>query len=124
MTNIIYTKSHGFLVLYSTTDPESFTAAEEKLQEITKVRKKAVEEGKEVTKACFVLWGTKSDLVDERKVTVQQAEELAKQFGIPFIEGSTRDKNETNEAYMTLVRQMVDVMDPPQSSKRRRCIVM
>jgi GTPase SAR1 family protein len=121
--DMIYEKFEGFLVLYSVTDRESFTQAEKMIKDILKVKKTAKEEGKTVKEPFFALWGTKTDALEERKVSVQQGEELAKQFGIPFVEGSTRLYDETDLAWMTLVKLFAAGPNDNRPTKRRCLIV-
>lgn len=121
--DMIYEKFEGFLVLYSITDRESFTQTEKMIKDILKVKKAAKEEGKTVKEPFFVLWGTKTDALEERKVSVQQGEELAKQFGIPFVEGSTRLYDEADLAWMTLVKLFAAGPNDNRPTKRR-CLII
>jgi Ras-related protein Rab-11A len=51
----------------------------------------------------ILLIGNKSDLVDERKVSREQATNLAKQLNIPYMETSALNASNVEQAFMSLV---------------------
>ena len=69
----------GFLLVFAINDLETFQALEVKAKRIQK---------NEADKLPIILVGNKSDLEDERKVTVQQAEEFAASLGAKYYETS------------------------------------
>ena len=55
---------------------------------------------------CKVLVGNKCDLTDKRMVTREQGEELAKHYGIPYIETSAKSNICVEESFTTMARQI------------------
>lgn len=77
----------GFILVYAINDLETFEALQAKVKRIQK---------NEADKLPVVLVGNKCDLKDQRKVTVQQAEEFAKTIGAKFYETSALDDSNGN----------------------------
>ena len=71
--------ANGFLLVFAINDLETFQALEEKAKRIQK---------NEADKLPIILVGNKSDLKEDRKVTVQQAEEFATRLGAKYYETS------------------------------------
>lgn len=88
----------GFLICYSVTDRHSFQEALEYRKLIQKVR--ATED------TPLVLVGNKFDLVAFRKVSTEEGESLARQFGCPFFETSAMKRLFVDDAFHTLVREI------------------
>ena len=63
---------------------------------------------KEREKPRGVLIGNKSDLVDERVVSFQEGEELAKELCVPFIETSVLKRENVDEMFQLLAHQSVE----------------
>uniref|UniRef100_A0A6B2LJD4 Uncharacterized protein n=1 Tax=Arcella intermedia TaxID=1963864 RepID=A0A6B2LJD4_9EUKA len=84
-----YQGAHGIFVVYDVTNQESFQNVKKWLQEINYYASKNV---------CKVLVGNKCDRVD-RKVTTQEAKELAGQLNMSFLETSAKNDNNVEEAF-------------------------
>ncbi|KAJ5066487.1 ras-related protein rab-13 [Anaeramoeba ignava] len=59
----------------------------------------------------FFLIGTKCDLENERKVSKEEAQNLANQLGIKFYEVSAKNKININECFDDLINDILDVWD-------------
>jgi GTPase SAR1 family protein len=70
-----------------------------------------------------VLVGNKCDLEDQRVVTTQQGEELAKKFGCPHFETSAKTRQNINELFFELVRQ-INKVEPPKKKDKKKCIIL
>ena len=55
---------------------------------------------------CKVLVGNKCDLTDKRKVSKEEGDELAKHFGIPYLETSAKSNICVEESFTTMARQI------------------
>ena len=69
----------GFLLVFAINDLETFEALKTKMKRIEK---------NEANKLPVILVGNKCDLQDQRKVSVQEAEEFAKTIGAKYYETS------------------------------------
>jgi len=88
----------GFIIVYSITDHKSF-------QEVSEFRDRTlrVKDKKEVP---MVLVGNKSDLETQRKVSKEEGQQLAAQFGVPFFEASALTGNNTDEIFHAMCREV------------------
>lgn len=77
--------ANGFLLIFAINDLETFEALNVKYKRIQK---------NNADKLPVVLVGNKCDLKDDRKVSIQQAEEFAHNIGAPYFETSAlNDEN-------------------------------
>ena len=103
-----YQTGDGFLCVYAIVLQASFNEVNEFHDAILRV--------KDVDKIPFVLVGNKCDLESERKITFQQGEELAKALGCKFLEASAKTRTNVDEAFVTLVREIMDSRKSSSSS--------
>ncbi|KAJ6247716.1 ras-like protein rasb [Anaeramoeba flamelloides] len=95
----LYTRQgEGFLFLYSITSRESF---EEVTREIEKIQKM-----KEKKDFPMVIVGNKTDLEKDRKISQNEAMDLAKTYNCPFFETSAKNNHNVQEAFLQLVREV------------------
>ncbi|KAJ2897475.1 hypothetical protein GGI21_001669 [Coemansia aciculifera] len=52
----------------------------------------------------IALVGTKNDLVNERQVSLKEAEDLAKKYGCPYIETSAKDNRGIEELFVKAIK--------------------
>ena len=55
-----------------------------------------------------ILVGNKCDLTEKREVTFEEGQEMAKNFGIEFLETSAKDIVNINECFMKLSKTVID----------------
>lgn len=55
---------------------------------------------------CKVLVGNKIDLIDKRQVTRDEGEELAKSYGIPYLETSAKSNTNVEDCFITMAKQI------------------
>lgn len=55
----------------------------------------------------LILVGNKTDLADERKITTEQGELLARKLGIPYIETSALNSDIVDEAFQTIAFKLI-----------------
>ena len=92
-------KAHGVLVVYASSNRESFLMVEDVLQSLRRLRTEEVEE------LPIVLVANKSDLVEERRVSEEEGTRLAEKVGCPFFETSAQLGTNVEDAFLQLVRE-------------------
>lgn len=97
----------GFLLVYSVTERESFNELSTFYQQILRV--------KDTDSVPILLVGNKSDLSEERSVSFEEGEKLAKQFNCDFLETSAKQGVNVDEAFHNLVRKIRDKDQPVQA---------
>lgn len=88
----------GFLCVYSIIQRKSFNELPALRDKILRI--------KEAKKVPMVLVGNKCDLSDEREVSIEEGQELARNFGCPFFESSAKNHINVDEAFRDLVREV------------------
>ena len=88
----------GFLCVFSVTSHKSFTEVDKFRTQILRV--------KDADSIPMVLVGNKNDLT-KRDVSVDTARLKAKEFGIPYVDTSAKTRVGVEEAFYTLVREMI-----------------
>ena len=99
ITNAYYRGAHGIIIAYNITKRKSF-------EDIAVQMRKIDENTKNGPSPFKILIGTCSDLESQREVTVEEGRELAKSYGIPFYEVSSKNNVNVNETFEHLVRDI------------------
>ncbi|XP_023210141.1 GTPase KRas-like [Centruroides sculpturatus] len=106
----------GFLLVFAVNNTKSFEDISLYREQIKRV--------KDADDIAMVLVGNKCDL-PARTVNTRQAAELAKNYGIPFIETSAKTRMGVDDAFYTLVREIRKERERKlkanHKSKKRRC---
>lgn len=87
--------------MYDITEEESFNNVKQWLQEIDRYAAEGVNK---------LLVGNKSDLVDKKAVSSEQAKEFADSLSIPLLETSAKDATNVEQAFLTMAKQIKDRM--------------
>jgi len=90
---------HGFLLVFSVTSLSSLLFTKELHSKILQV--------KEADSCPMVLVGNKADMRDQRVVKEGEAQETAKQLGIPYVETSAKTGMNIELAFNTVVKQLI-----------------
>ena len=79
----------------------------------------------------MILVGNKCDLESERQVPREKGEELAKQWGCPFLESSAKEKLNIDEMFHDLTRMLRTEEEsrrkkpaPPAPKKKKWCRIL
>ena len=103
-----YRKAFGILLLFDVTKKSSFMACKNYLEEVRINSDK---------KCVIYLVGNKIDLVDERVITKEVAEEFAKNENIKYIETSAVKNMKVSEAFTSLLNDIYKVKQEDDKSK-------
>ena len=93
VTKSYFQSSHGFVLVYDVTNRDSFDKTNFWMEQIKL-------NGPEDPK--LILVGNKSDLSNERIVSIEEGENLAKKYDIKFCESSAKDGTNVNKLFLEL----------------------
>ncbi|ELP85342.1 hypothetical protein EIN_085940 [Entamoeba invadens IP1] len=96
MLDQYFRNGHGFLIVYSVTDRNSFESIKNYQSKILRV--------KETPTFPIVFVANKVDLVKDRDVSEKEGKEKAAELKVEYIETSAKNKLNIEEAFYTLVR--------------------
>ncbi|XP_047657245.1 GTPase KRas isoform X5 [Tachysurus fulvidraco] len=111
----------GFLCVFAINNIKSFADVHLYREQINRV--------KDSDNVPMVLVGNKCDL-GSRSVETRQAQELARGYGIPFVETSAKTRQGVEEAFYSLVREIRRYKETNRSNKKskkhpqRRCTLL
>jgi GTPase SAR1 family protein len=74
----------------------------------------------------MVLVGNKCDLQDQRVITTEQGEDLARKFGCAFLEASAKTRVNVDQIFHDLIRQ-INKLSPPvkkEGKKKGGCLIL
>jgi Ras-related protein Rab-1A len=97
ITSSYYRGAHGIIVVYDTTDSETFEHVKTWLHEIDRYASENVNK---------LLVGNKSDLTSKRQVETESAKEFASSVNIPFLETSAKNATNVEDAFMTMAGEI------------------
>ena len=104
----------GLILAFSINDKESF----EKIKEI---KEKIINELK-VSKYKIILFGTKKDLENERKISFEEAKILADSWGIEYIETSAKTNYNCKEVFEK-ISKLVLIKKEKEKIKKHKCFL-
>ena len=105
-----FQSSDGFIVVYDISSSESFERLNYWIEEIKS-------NSSELTK--MILVGNKSDIQDQRQVNKEEGEEFAKKNNIKFYEVSAKVGTNVDEAFESLVKDILKNYSPNEKNKKR-----
>jgi len=113
ITSSYYRGAHGIIVVYDTTDAESFANVKQWLQEIDRYACENVNK---------LLVGNKSDLTPKKKVDYTQASEFAQSLNIPFLETSAKTATNVEQAFLTMAAEIKSRMGPAAVQQNKAAV--
>ncbi|EOD04048.1 rab family GTPase [Emiliania huxleyi CCMP1516] len=115
ITSSYYRGAHGIIVVYDTTDAETFEHVKTWLHEIDRYASENVNK---------LLVGNKSDLTSKRSVETEAAKEFAQSVNIPFLETSAKNASNVEDAFMCMATEIKKRMASAPSNEPSRKINM
>ncbi|KAF7666310.1 hypothetical protein LDENG_00111930, partial [Lucifuga dentata] len=94
-----FRSGEGFLLVFSITEHESFTATAEFREQILRVKA-------EEDKIPLLLVGNKSDLEDRRQVSVDEARSKAEEWGVQYVDTSAKTRANVDKVFFDLMREV------------------
>ena len=102
ITSAYYRGADAIVLVYDSTNRESFEHVDSWLQEVNKYSN---------DNTIKVLIGNKSDMVDDRKITTEEGKSRADASGLSFIETSAKDATHIEDAFLMISRKLVLVRE-------------
>ncbi|CAH8513325.1 unnamed protein product [Schistosoma turkestanicum] len=99
--DMFYRNSDGFIIVFSITDYESFTA-------VVPLLERYLINPQSVRIPC-VLVGNKKDLIDQRQVSTESACKLAQQWRISYIETSAKTQENVKELFHAMASDILQM---------------
>jgi GTPase KRas len=122
MRDLYMRNGQGFFLVYAI-NSHTFNEIPEIHEQILRV--------KDAQSVPAVLLGSKCDLVNERTITTEKGQEMAKRLGVSFFETSALTRHNIDAAFADLVRQMrkniaakETLSDKGKRSKNSNCSVL
>ncbi|XP_019945667.1 ras-related protein Ral-B [Paralichthys olivaceus] len=94
-----FRSGEGFLLVFSITEHESFTATAEFREQILRVKA-------EEDKIPLLVVGNKSDLEERRQVSVDEARGKAEEWGVQYVETSAKTRANVDKVFFDLMREV------------------
>ncbi|GAA6233092.1 ras-related protein ralB-B-like [Lates japonicus] len=119
-----FRSGEGFLLVFSITEHESFTATSEFREQILRV--------KEEEAIPLLLVGNKSDLEERRQVSADEATAKASEWGVQYVETSAKTRANVDKVFFDLMREVrkkkmsesKDKNGPSGKKKKKHCCIL
>ena len=102
-----YKGANAIILVFSLIDKKSFESVENWINQIKEEASESI---------LIILVGNKSDLIEKRVISYEEAEKLAKEFNINYFECSAKTGKNINVAFNDLIEQMVKKTDKTKDS--------
>eukprot|EP01117_Protostelium_nocturnum_P012813 TRINITY_DN4749_c0_g1_i1.p1 TRINITY_DN4749_c0_g1~~TRINITY_DN4749_c0_g1_i1.p1 ORF type:complete len:187 (-),score=60.56 TRINITY_DN4749_c0_g1_i1:121-681(-) len=118
MRDLYMKNGQGFVLVYSIIAQSTFNDLGDLREQILRVKDKDV--------VPMVLVGNKCDLQDQRVITSDQGEELARKFGCTFLEASAKTCVMVNQIFEDLIRQInrIEPVVKGTTKKKGGCLLL
>merc|ERR1719375_2843347 len=110
ITSAYYRGADGIIMVYDTTDRESFLHVDDWLNEVNRYANEST---------CKILIGNKCDLGEDRAVTTEEARKKAEDLGIAFIETSAKDATNVEDAFTMMSAELIALREQQGTQKQR-----
>ena len=110
ITTSYYKGAHAILIVFDITDRDSFDHVKNWMADIDKFAKEGV---------LRILVGNKCDLVNNRKIGMEEAKEIANKYGIKYIETSAKDTINIDDLFISTTKYLLMKQNSAPGSNRR-----
>jgi len=115
MRDNYYRTGEGFVCVFSVTQESTFKAVEKFRESILKVTERDT--------VPFVLVGNKVDLEDQREVSAEKGEALARKYGCPYIEASAKKNINVESVFLNVVQCVIEAKKNYSKNGKKDCIL-
>jgi len=117
MRDLYMKNGQGFVLVYSIIAQSTFNDLPDLREQILRVKDK--------DDVPMVLVGNKCDLNDQRVISTDNGNDLAKKFGCAFLEASAKTRLNVEQIFHDLIRQINKISPPvkPQG-KKKGCLIL
>eukprot|EP00339_Tiarina_fusa_P019652 CAMPEP_0117033600 /NCGR_PEP_ID=MMETSP0472-20121206/23988_1 /TAXON_ID=693140 ORGANISM="Tiarina fusus, Strain LIS" /NCGR_SAMPLE_ID=MMETSP0472 /ASSEMBLY_ACC=CAM_ASM_000603 /LENGTH=184 /DNA_ID=CAMNT_0004742547 /DNA_START=15 /DNA_END=569 /DNA_ORIENTATION=- len=112
MRDLYMKNGQGFVLVYSIIAQSTFNDLPDLHEQILRV--------KDCDSVPMMLVGNKCDLIDQRVITNEQGEALAKKFKCSFLEASAKTKNNVEQIFHDLIRQIEKNAPAPTKTNKKK----
>jgi len=117
MRDLYMKNGQGFVLVFSIIAQSTFNDLPDLREQILRVKDK--------DDVPMVLVGNKCDLNDQRVISTDQGNDLAKKFGCAFLEASAKTRVNVEQIFHDLIRQINKLSPPPKAQKAKKgCILL
>jgi Ras-related protein Rab-1A len=113
LTRQYYTNTHGIILIFDLTDKNSFFKLSSWMEEIKNFAPKNVDK---------ILIGNKSDMIDERMVSINEANHFANKNNLPYMEASAFTGNNVGNIFENLTKMMIQTQVEKANKERKKQI--
>merc|ERR1712113_454950 len=99
ITSAYYRGADGIILVYDTTNRESFSHVNDWLSEVNRYVNEST---------CKILIGNKCDNSTERQVSTEEGKTKAEEIGIAFIEASAKDATNVEAAFQLMSGELIN----------------
>ena len=110
-----FQSSDGFIIVYDISNTESFDKLDYWIEQIKT-------NSQEFAK--MILFGNKSDIIEERKISKEEGEQYAKNNNIHFFEVSAKEGTNVNQAFEYFIKDILNCFSPAEKSKKRKSKIL
>lgn len=119
-----FRSGEGFLLVFSITEQESFSATAEFREQILRVKEEEL--------LPLLVVGNKCDLEERRQVSCEEATAKASEWGVPYVETSAKTRANVDKVFFDLMREVrkkkmaesKDKNGPSGKKKKKRCSIL
>ena len=106
----------GFLLVFTIDNRESF--------EYLKTKRELILKSKNKKKFPMILVGNNQELEKERKVSYNEAKDLADSWEIEYLEASAKTKYNVKEVFEKLIQEIIAYKKEKEKNKNKKCIII